>query len=296
MRLLGCALLLAAATGCLSPRWALTQTTMVDSDMGHVEIAWHPNQAADEKAIRSAVRNAWKGLRQWGNFDRPISLLVMPTHLRLELAVRRAEVFIPFATGLPWLRAWGTYDAVLFQAPSSWAGKRPSDAEVNELVLHELTHCLMYQRASTPEDWESKGIPVWFREGMATWTANQGYMYPSLEELARYYEKHPDADPINAPEALITTEQRVVYTAAHHTFTFFIKRFGKQNVPRLLEGMHAGRTFAQAFELATGITAEAFGREMKRYVVWRGFKGVGAPKPSLLQPVPDATAAPRGSE
>ena len=46
-----------------------------------------------------------------------------------------------------------------------------SIAALNELLTHELTHCVMYQRAGTDLNWSLKGIPLWFREGMASVTA-----------------------------------------------------------------------------------------------------------------------------
>lgn len=272
-RALPCLALL-CTTGCLYPLMGLNQRSLVESDIGRFEIAVRPGWNSDEKVTRGAIKAAVKGLRQWGTYDQTVTFYLMPTHLHLESAIWRF--------GYPWLRAWGRYDEVFFQAPSSW-GNKVGDAELNELVLHELTHCLMYQRAGTPSNWADKQIPLWFREGMATWTAQQGYKFPSLEELARFYEKHPGMDPINDPEPLYKDHNDAVYTAAHHGFTFFVRRYGKQNVHRLLDGMREGRTFPEAFVLATGITADAFGRELKHYVVWRGFKGAGTPKPVLLR-------------
>lgn len=279
--------LLFLTTGCLSLS-GLSKRSTVDSDVGRVDVATRPGWDRDEKMARGAIRQALKGLRQWGTLEQPVTFYVVPTHLHLEWAIGRF--------GYPWLRAWARYDEVYFQAPSSWGGKGAGDAELNELVLHELTHCVMYQRAGGPSDWASKEIPIWFREGMATWTANQGYKFPSLEELARFYEKHPGLDPINDPEPLYKDQNHAVYTASHHAFTFFVRRYGKPTVHKILDGMKAGRTFPEAFRLATGITAEAFGRELKLYVVWRGFKGVGTPKPTLPAELPPATALPRGSE
>ena len=58
--------------------------------------------------------------------------------------------------------------------------------QVAELLTHELTHCLMYQRSATADSWPYKGIPLWFREGMASVTAHQGYRRPHDEDIARY--------------------------------------------------------------------------------------------------------------
>src|SRR6185295_2154512 len=57
-------------------------------------------------------------------------------------------------------------------------GLRPVPADVDELMLHELTHCVMYQRSASAADWSRKRIPLWFREGMASVTASQSYRWP----------------------------------------------------------------------------------------------------------------------
>ncbi len=282
-------LFLLLSTGCLSLS-GLTKRSTIESDIGRVDVYSRPGWDRDEKQTLEATRAALKGLRQWGTFDRPVSFYLVPTHAHLEWAIGR------WGRDIPWLRGWATYEDVYFQAPSSW-GVKVSDAEMKELALHELTHCLMYQRSGSPSDWVEKEIPVWFREGMATWTANQGHKFPSLEELARFYERHPGADPINDPEPLLKDQNHAVYTASHHAFTFFIRRYGKQNVHRILDGMKAGRRFAEAFQLATGISATAFGRELKHYVVWRGFKGVGTPKLFVPEPaLTPATVSPPATE
>src|SRR6185295_7528479 len=107
-------------------------------------------------------------------------------------------------------------------------------------LAHELTHCLMYQKSGTREDWAKKGIPLWFREGMATWTAEQGYRWMSLEDLAREFERGPHHDPIVDAEAMYQTESAAVYAAAHHAFTFLIDRYGASAVEHTMQQMHAG--------------------------------------------------------
>ena len=70
-------------------------------------------------------------------------------------------------------------------------------------MLHELTHALMYQAAADQGGWRQKKIPAWFREGMATYTAEQGYRWPTLEQLARTLEEHPKWEPLLRPGAAL---------------------------------------------------------------------------------------------
>jgi hypothetical protein len=133
----------------------------------------------------------------------------------------------------------------------------------------------MYQRAGSRDDWAKKGIPLWFREGMATWTAEQGYRWMSLEDLARVFEEGPDSNPIVNADALYQSRSPAVYAAAHYAFTFLIARYGAERVGALLDTMGKGAQFTDAFQQAIGISEAQFVAEFRRYVVWRGFRGEG---------------------
>ncbi|MBS1151344.1 MAG: hypothetical protein H6Q89_3042 [Myxococcaceae bacterium] len=260
-------------SGCLFPFAGLSQRLVLSTGAGDFEVISSPDEPFEQQRAARAIAAASQSLARWGKLDRTVSFYLLPSHLRLASAVGRY--------GYDWLHAWGRYDEVYFQSPATW-GWSVSDAEVDELVLHELTHCLMYQRAATRETWAAKQIPLWFREGMATWTANQAYKFPSLEDLARFYETHPGADPIRDPDPLYKESNDIVYAAAHHAFTFLIRRYQEQTVHRLLDAMQSGQTFPEAFLQVTGISAAAFATEFRHYLVWRGFRGHGRPKPSLL--------------
>lgn len=263
MRLLSLVALL-ILPGCLFPFAGLSQRRVTTTVVGEFELVWAPNDFPDRERSVKAITLASPKLTRWGTLNQPVTFYLLPSHLRLESAVRRF--------GYGWLHAWARYDEVYFQAPRTWGA---SDEDLNELVLHELTHCVMYQRSGTKQTWGQKQIPLWFREGMATWTANQGHHWSGLEDLARYYDEHPDADPLARPDELYKDESGVVYAAAHHGFTFLIRRFGAPAVKRMMESMAAGLLFPEAFEQVTGITAAAFTREFRLYVVWRGFRGHG---------------------
>jgi hypothetical protein len=116
---------------------------------------------------------------------------------------------------------------------------------------------------------------------MASYTANQGYRWPALEDLARFLEDHPDDDPVSRPEPLYQRQSDIVYGAAHHAFTFLIRRYGEEPIRGILRAMRQeDLDFPAAFERAVGISADAFVQDFDRYVRLRGFKGGRIPSPS----------------
>jgi hypothetical protein len=250
--------------GCASPIANLVASRDVATPAGVFSVHFTPGADADQTTVARAIERSAPKLARWGALKEPVAIWLLPTHRDLERASRR--------WGYDWLRAWAQYDDVLLQSPSSWGA---NDAALSELLAHELTHCLMYQRAGTPEDWPKKDIPLWFREGMATWTAEQSHRWLSLEDLARVYEEGSDADPIALAEALYQSKSAAVYSAAHYAFTFLVRRYGEGGVERILGAMAAGRLFPDAFRTAIGIDAAAFVAEFRRYVVWRAFRGDG---------------------
>ncbi len=266
------AALLCLGPGCLFPFAGLSPQATVTTEAGEVRIIASPSEPDEQRRVERAVNAATKNLLRWGKLEVPVKLYLLPSHLRLTSAVN--------GFGYDWLRAWARYDEVLLQSPATW-GWQVTDGEIDELLLHELTHCVMYQRIGDATTWETKQVPVWFREGMATWTANQTYKFPSLEDLARFYEQNPSLDPILDPGPMYRDSSAMVYAAAHHGFTFFIRRLQPHAVDALLDAMKAGQTFPAAFLSVTGISAEAFAREFRHYIEWRGFRGIG--KPSLIR-------------
>ena len=138
--------------------------------------------------------------------------------------------------------------------------------------MHELTHCLMYQLSGTEETWRRKQIPIWFREGMASFTALQAGRWTTLESLARHYEAPEAKDPVGDADALYASESELVYGAAHHAFAFLVRRYGDASVRALLEKMRGGLTFDEAFDASLPVSSTAFVAEFQRYVRLRGFR------------------------
>jgi hypothetical protein len=239
----------------------------LQTDAGEFFFEYSEVDRTAKAQVEVAVRKASVAIARWGGLAEPVTVHILPSHAALEQAVDRH--------GYPWLRAWARYDEVLIQSPRTWTFFRPLQREVDELILHELTHIVMYQQAADRTHWRRKGIPGWFREGMASFTAEQGFRWPALEDLARFYERHPRADPVGDPDLLYQREDRIAYGAAHHAFTFLMRRYGAERVRSVLSGMKEGRTFEEAFQHVLGLSEDRFVKDFKRYVRLRGFRGGG---------------------
>lgn len=254
--------------GCASPRMAsapMAYEAPPGAPTGPFRVTYATAaNARDAAQVQRAATEALPKLERWGVPSETITLRVVPDHAALERAVRQR--------GLDWLRAWSTYDGIVIQAPSSWnpAGTPP---QINELLLHELTHSLMYQLASDREGWAHKRIPLWFREGMASYTAEQAYRWVSLEQIALHLNRFPGSDPVSDPGDLTRSDSNFVYGVAHHAFSFLVRRYGEDAVRRLLHDMKAGQDFPAAFTSAIGIAPDTFVRDFTHYVRWRGFQG-----------------------
>jgi hypothetical protein len=261
-------------SGCASSRFsapgaALEASVSMESPAGQFEIEYAPGQEQDAAHIQQAVTEALPRLERWGVLREPVTLKVMPDHAALEAAVRQH--------GYAWLRAWSRYDEVFVQAPSTWSLAGATQAQINELLLHELTHSVMYQQSADRLGWSRKQIPLWFREGMASYTAEQSYRWVSLEEIARYLERAPGSDPVGKPGDLYRDDSNLIYGVAHHTFAFLVRRYGEDSVRGVLREMKGGKEFPRAFESAIGLSPDAFVRDFTRYVRWRGFRGGRTP-------------------
>ncbi|PTL78146.1 hypothetical protein [Vitiosangium sp. GDMCC 1.1324] len=270
---------LALLAGCAAPRQSAAPAAALEASMesasGLFRTEYAPGNAQDAALVQKAADEALPKLERWGKLQVPVTLKVVPDHEALEDAVRQH--------GFGWLRAWSRYDEVFVQAPSSWGPGGATQPQINELLLHELTHSLMYQLSSDRLGWQRKQIPLWFREGMASFTADQSYRWVSLEEIARHLERTPGSDPVQKPDGLYRDDSNLVYGVAHYAFTFLVRRYGEDAVRGILREMKGGKDFPEAFESAIGLSADAFSRDFTRYVRWRGFRS-GRALPQANEP------------
>jgi hypothetical protein len=267
-------LLLSVISGCATPLAALKNRAELQTPVGQFVVEFADADRGGELTIQEAVKAAGPSLTRWGTLKEPVVIRVMPSHELLEQATDRE--------GYGWLKAWARYDEVYVQSPRTWGLFGGNRAEVDELLLHELTHCLMYQLAANRQSWRRKEIPLWFREGMASFTAQQAYRWPTLDQLAKFYDGHPELDPVAQPEALYKGQSPIVYSAAHHSFTFLVQRYGLETVRAMLQTLQSGESFPQSFEQAVGLPAARFVRDFRRYVTWRGYR----PAPRIAIPPP----------
>lgn len=292
-------LALALLSACASaPQKPVVPEATLDLPGGEFLFAHAPEDTKAANMVRRAVAKASPRLARWGTFQEPVTLVIHPDHEALERAANRS--------GYDFLRAWARYEQVEVQSPQTWTDSGASQKQVDELLLHELTHSLMYQSSATVSDWTRKGIPLWFSEGMASFTAGQGYRVPSLEDLARFLHQHPKKDPLAGAESLYASKNDMVYGAAHHAFTFLMTRYGEQRIRDTFSVMRQGRDFNAAFQAAIGLPVDAFLRDFHRYVYLRGFKG-GRLNPPPSRPrdedkglpwiplIPPSTPVPSGS-
>ncbi|MFL5348188.1 MAG: peptidase MA family metallohydrolase [Hyalangium sp.] len=274
---LGAVLALVLGAGCVSPLSEMRADAQpVQTEVGTVRLEYPPSEARGAAMVRASIEKAGPRLAKWGKLQQPVTVRIHRDHKTLEEAARHS--------GYEWLRAWTRYDVLDMQAPDTWSPVPATQQDLDETMLHELTHAVMYQAAADLGGWRQKKIPAWFREGMATYTAEQGYRWPTLEQLARTMDEHPKWEPLLRPEALYQDEMPVAYGAAHHAFTFLVNRYGEGTVRALLEQMRQGPDFPTAFTKTVGITPEAFLRDFERYLRLRGFRGGRLLHPAELAP------------
>lgn len=227
------------------------------------ELIYTQPDGAELPRIGSGLLAASARLSRWGTFRHGVYVRVYPDHASLEEALDKR--------GYPWLRAWALGDQVLLQSPRSW--NAPGD--LSELLVHELTHALMYQLIEPPDPLGPAALleepPLWFSEGMASVTADQGRHRMSSEELTRWQREHPGRELLHPDAELYRTEKEAVYGAAHRTFDLLLRLTGDEAIRELLRRVREGAAFPVAFQAATGRELSAFERD----AVHTAFGGVG---------------------
>lgn len=230
-----------------------------------------------EAQVKTALESAAPRITRWGAFAEAVTVNIYPDHDGLEAAVNRFDY--------PWLRAWARYRQIFLQSPRSWGLLGGTLPQLTELLTHELTHCLMYQLSANDQTWADKGIPLWFREGMASVTANQGYRRPSPEDLFRFMQTHQGENPVTDAETLYQKDSEIVYGAAHRAFQFLVDRYGEAKVKDVLAAMKSGLAFGPAFGRVIGLSSAEFERDFVNYVRWGGWRRDGAPRAHAEPPV-----------
>ena len=272
---------LAALAGCAVPRLSSTpdEAPLAVEVRGPgllFEVRYPRERAGEAARIGGGLLAAGPRLSRWGRFRHGVTVRILPDHESLEALIG--------LHGYPWLRAWAFGEQILLQSPSSWDDP-PAAAreEMSELLLHELTHALMYQLLQPAGGGFPEEPPLWFREGMASVTAGQGHRRLGLDDLRSWQRAHPDADLLHPSPELYRTEREAVYAAAHRAFELLVELHGDEAVRDVLRGVRSGARFEDAFAVATGGPLAGFESEAMR--------SGGAPAPSR-PPLPLGAAGP----
>ena len=243
-------LCLAVLAGCAVPRLSSTpdEAPLAVEVRGPgllFEVRYPRDHAMEAAHIGGGLLAAGPRLSRWGRFRHGVTVRILPDHEALEARIG--------VHGYPWLRAWAFGDQILLQSPRSW-GEPSADAreDVAELLVHELTHALMYQLLQPADGGFPEEPPLWFREGMASVTAGQGHRRLALDGLRRWQQEHPSADLLHPTPELYRTEKEAVYAAAHRAFELLVASRGDQSVRDVLRSVRSGARFEDAFAATTG--------------------------------------------
>ncbi len=225
----GCALLLPPPTGKGMQTLPLPELPVI--------IRYQESDISTLPLIEESIKRALPRVTIWGPLVHPVTIIVCPDHDALERAVQRH--------GYRWLKAWTTEKTIYLQSPRSWL--LFSRKRFFELMTHELTHVVHYQTAGIAASRSTRNDPLWFREGLASWTARQGYRRYSRREVLQKLRTHPAFDPLSPAKKEIRKNQRLVYSAAHHLVTFLIEEYGEEKIRELFRRISEGNSFAKAF-------------------------------------------------
>jgi peptidase MA superfamily protein len=262
--------LLAVTLGCAHARGTQSvefETVRVSEAIFHLQYAREDARAAQQ--VKRALERALPATARWGTLSVPVLVTIHPTHQALEAAVHHE--------GQPWLRGWARYASVDLQSPRTWSTGAASDAQMAQILAHEITHCVMYQSVAGESTWRNLSIPLWFKEGMASVAAGQEHRKARHEGIRRLYldgvvaaRPPAAADPLTETGLLYQFDSDLAYATAHLAFRFLLERHGDERVRQIIGCMSKGDGFREAFQKAVGIPVQDFESEFRRYVVSGG--------------------------
>jgi hypothetical protein len=227
-----------------------------------VWLRYGSEDAATARRVEAALPAAVAAAERWGALARPLVITIHPNHGALEEATHRG--------GQAWLRGWARFAAVDLQSPRTWSTGMATDEQLLQLLTHELTHCVMYQRVATEATWHDLAIPLWFKEGMASVTAGQRHRRARADTVRQLYAARATggaaaAEPELLGDGVQALDAELAYAVAHLAFRFLVERHGDDRVHRLMTELRAGRGFDSAFQLAIGIPVREFERAFRAH-------------------------------
>jgi len=203
-----------------------------------VTIRYLPADAPILPLLEETIRSGMEKAGQWGEIRTPFTVTVYPDHEALENVVQKR--------GYGWLKAWATEEKISLQSPRSWTLFR--DQYLFDLMAHELTHVIHYQTAGIQAGRSAENDPFWFREGLASVTAGQGYRRYGRKALRRLLRSDPKFDPFSPSERDIRDHEKLVYSSAHYLTAYLIETYGSDRIRDLLHRIALGDSFETAFD------------------------------------------------
>jgi Peptidase MA superfamily len=228
----------------LPPSQARPREGLVGVGDPSIVLRYAPADAAAAQQLRRAIPSALSIAQRWGALSSPIVITIHPTHEALEAAAHRP--------GSSWLRAWARARAIELQSPRTWSNGEATDEELGQVLAHELTHCVIFQTIGGDAR-IARGIPAWFREGIATTNAGERFVAVSAR---------PDA--IDA--LAITADPSLLYATADQAFRYLAQRYGERRIHTLLSRVRDGTEFPEAFRAVMGLTLDVFEDEFRSSV------------------------------
>lgn len=256
--------------GCLGPRmpkfphrffWRAVYTADSKQKLSQkFEFLFFEKDGALLKKFVRALTVSYQRVSVWGELRHPIKIYIFPNHYSLQRAVNR---------NFDWLRAWALYSEIYIQSPFTWE-IGPYYYALVELLTHELTHTAMYQLCCSSRNWYRKYIPLWFREGMASFTARQGYRRLTPRELGKFLKTGLGRKLWAHPERYLERFQGQIYSLAHWEFTFLVRNYGIKSAKGVLRGMRDGLSFEGAFSKNVGLSVGEFRKKVRNWILSYG--------------------------
>lgn len=226
-----------ATTGCVHGLAAAEGTRSIERGADRVTVRFSdPEDAAFARRVCEAAPEALRIAERFGPLRAPVTITIHPTHAALEAAARKP--------GYAWLRAWARFDSIALQSVRTWSTGEITDAELRTLLVHELTHCAMFQAIGVDAA-AGRKVPIWFREGMAAVVAEERYAQADEAAPAAGRPSYRD----DAPR---------VYAHAQRMFRALVERTGDDSIRALLAQLRTGAPFSEAFRSAIGVDVEDF--------------------------------------
>ncbi|GAB4300952.1 MAG: hypothetical protein Kow0090_16480 [Myxococcota bacterium] len=233
---------------------------ILETGFGGIKIKYLEKDSQAAKEIKGLLAELMPIVERWGRLISPTEIIITGDHGALEEATGRY--------GYPWLRAWTRFDVIYLQSPSTWL-ERDVKGALSELLTHELTHLAMYQNIGGKDNWADIFLPLWYREGMASVNAKQGYRRLTVEEIRARLEEKPSLKPLAEGDDIFREEKDLAYSTGHRAFEYLIERYGEKWIPRLHSLIkEKGYTFDAAFYEALGITHGEFIKLFEESIIY----------------------------